>query len=217
MSGQTNREHVPPLQFFPREARKKLNPQLDTLEVHTACNTAYKHDEEYFAYSVGALAGETAAGGALWRDQSRRFKEDRLKDLAMKALGEFVRRPGDPEPPEGMALKRVDRKRASRVVWKIVKGLYTLNRNEVLPDETDKIIEMAEPGRELPPEYKYVLAQKSQGRYMGVFDYKSVVVGGEKLKVEMWALLFWDCVIAFATFHALNCTCPECSSERKPT
>jgi len=214
LSGETNRDHVPPRQFFPEEVRKTLDPQLDTVPVHASCNSAHRADEEYFAYSLGALAGESAAGGALWRDQSRRFKEGELKGLAMKVLGEFERRDADPELPEGKVFKRVDRQRASRVMWKIVRGLYFLDRKEILPDEIDATIEIVEPERKCPTEYDYVLAQQSQGRYRGVFDYKSVVLGN-KLKLEMWAMLFWDRVMVFVTFHALTCACDDCAAAKR--
>ncbi len=214
LSGKMNRDHVPPVQLFPSEARKKLKPQLDTLTVHESCNSAYKLDEEYFAYSLGALAGQSPAGGALWRDQSRRFQAGELQDVAAKVLGEFERRPTDPEPPAGKVFKQVDGHRARRVIWKIVRGLYFLDRNQVLPDETNAPIEILEPERECPADYDLVRDQKSQGKYPEIFDYKAITVLGERTKLEMWAMLFWNCVWAFAIFHALNCACDECAGKR---
>ena len=31
----------------------------------------------------------------------------------------------------------------------------------------------------------------------------------------MWAMLFWDRVMAFVTFHAVTCACDECAAAKQ--
>src|SRR5690242_10793659 len=63
-----NADHVPAQQMFQPDLRKEHGPlQLLTSPVHTACNSAYKADEDYFVHTLMPFARGTVAGDAVYR------------------------------------------------------------------------------------------------------------------------------------------------------
>jgi hypothetical protein len=50
-------EHVPPLQFYPKQLRPSIRKELWTVPSHRGCNVSYKADEEYFYHRFYPLVG----------------------------------------------------------------------------------------------------------------------------------------------------------------
>lgn len=56
LSAPTSVDHVPPKQLFAPSVRKAHDLQLFTIPTHTACNTAYQRDEDYFVHTLMPFA-----------------------------------------------------------------------------------------------------------------------------------------------------------------
>ena len=64
-----------------------------------------------------------------------------------------------------------------------------------------------------PPDlYSPVLSTEPLGDYPLVFDYKRAVFQQDNLELEVWAMLFWDKIIGFMSFHGPECGCAECAT-----
>ena len=209
ISGATAHDHVPPQQFFAPILRKKFNlDQLTTLPVHPACTDAYGKDEEYFTWSLSAIASDSAAGAALLYDNAAKFRAGSRVGLGRKVLREFQRNPSGLHLPPGLIVKQIDAGRVERVAWKLVRGLYNMETGLVLPETTGYLVEIAEPERE--PESDFadlwfaVRTQPSNGAYGGVFAYKYLRASAESdpaAVLHLWAMLLWDKVIVFLAHH----------------
>lgn len=141
-------DHVPPKQFYAPELRVQHNlSRLLTLPAHGACNKSFQSDEEYFAWSLGPIAGGSVAADALIRYQTAKFRAGKAQGLGHAVLEEFESRPSGLYMPPGVVVKRVQGERLVRVAWKIVRGLYRHEHGEVLPDDTPKTMEFIEPER----------------------------------------------------------------------
>ena len=71
----TNVDHPVMQQLFAPELRRKHNiSQLITFDVHEACNTAYKSDEDYFVRSLLPFARGSAAATRFITRRSRTFE-----------------------------------------------------------------------------------------------------------------------------------------------
>ena len=127
-------DHIPPKQFFGKELRKNHNPDLLTLPTHKTCNSSFQHDEDYFVTSLLPLYQDSYSGSSVYDDVKKRFDEGKKVPLVYKMFNEFDESPSGLILPGGKALKRFDGKRISRVVWKIVRGLYYIEKNLILPD-----------------------------------------------------------------------------------
>ena len=125
-------------------------------------------------------------------------------------LKEFESRPSGIYLPRGQVAKRFDPERIWRVVWKMTRGLFYKEHSRYLPDDTPNHYSIISAGEKPPPEFEVVRNTPSRGQYPGVFDYKFVTI--PKLNnFHFWAMLFWDKLIMFMTFHDPDCSCDKCS------
>lgn len=197
--------------FFGSDVRRFGNlDDLKTLPTHRACNEAYREDEEYFAYSVAPLAMRSPTGKAVVDDIGRRFQAGRNQPLAAAVLREFEERPSGLILPEGMIVKRVDPERIDRVIWKITRGLFTLEYQKHLPESREHTANLFEPGVDIPEVYAPVLATESLGKFGAAFAYKHRVYRGQAARLSVWAMLFWGQVICCSAYHHLECHCAIC-------
>jgi hypothetical protein len=203
LAGSVDDDHVPPKLFYPRSIRRAANlDDLLTLPTHRECNSAYRLDEEYFVYSLGPLAGESFAGGTLVRDIGKRYADGKSRPLAQMILGEFDPRPSGLYLPEGAVLKRVDGPRAARVLWKLTRGLYAHRKGAILSADHPYHLDIIEPGASVPDVYRPVIDSPSLGQYPGVFDYKNREYEGKTARLDVWAMLLWDRIIAVTVVPA---------------
>src|SRR5260370_39749494 len=88
-----NADHPVMQQLFAPEIRRKYSPQLITLDVHKACNTAYKNDEDYFVRTLVPFARGSEAGNAIYAKVLLDFRAGKQVLLYKMILREF-----DPTP-----------------------------------------------------------------------------------------------------------------------
>jgi hypothetical protein len=219
-SEEWNRDHVPPQRLFAKSVRKQYSPQLDWLPTHIACNSAYASDEDYF---VTALVGQhgTQWAKAVFEDIRRGVTKGQGIGLIKMILGQF----GKVRTADGAMLFSLDANRANRAIWKIVRGLYTLETDRFLPDLSFlniEIVPRSEADRRLPghPWFELVRNTEGLGRHQAVFDYKWLgryVQDGHvdvfECRGNFMALLFWDALIVLCMFHDPACRCHRCREE----
>jgi hypothetical protein len=208
--GNKSVDHVPPKQFFALEIRKVHKPNLTTLPTHSNCNSSYQKDEEYFVYSLSPLILESYSGSHVYNDMRRRFNEGKNVALVHQMLNEFDANPSGLILPNNKIVKRFDRRRISRVIWKIVRGLYHIENQLILPEETEYRTLLSFPN-DKPPEIFFLLAgSDARGKYPAVFDYMYIKNIHDNITWNIWGLLFWDRIITTILFHDVDCRCPAC-------
>jgi hypothetical protein len=193
-------------QFYAPELRTQHNlSRLLTLPAHGACNRSYANDEEYFTWSLAAIAGGSIAADALVRYQSAKFSAGKSQGLGRTVLREFESNPSGLHLPHGVVVKRVQGERLVRVAWKIVRGLYFHECGGILPGNTPNTMEFIEPKRArqtagVNPVWELVKAQEPRGAYGGVFEYK-YLVPVEPGRLHCWGMLVWDRMMIFVAHH----------------
>jgi hypothetical protein len=202
-------DHVPPLQFYAPEIRKKHNPNLLTIPVHSSCNKGFQHDEDYFVTALAPFANESYAGASVTERIFQKYNQRENIGLVKKVLYEFDPRPSGLALPGGKMVKHFDGRRIQRISWKIVRGLYYHHSGKVLPERTPNSLKFVSPGEAPPPEFDLLAGEPIRGRYPGVFDYKFSAFP-EAQNVNLWAMLLWDQIILIVTFHDLLCLCEQC-------
>jgi len=204
------RDHVPPKFVFPKDLRTRFSPDLAVLPAHSTCNRGHQLDEEYFVYSLVTLAPDSPAGRALLREIDQRFVKGKSQRLLHQVLAELTDRPTGLHLPGDAVVKRLDRVRADRVAWKIVRGLHTLQYGSYLAPPRSRLLEYFEPGRDMPDHYDLVLSTVDRGSYSAVFGWKHVRITDRPVPLSLWALLLWDRWIICATLHDVGCRCDSC-------
>jgi len=204
-----NRDHVPPERFFGKSVKRVNEVDLRWLPTHVACNSDYKHDEEYF---VMALVGQqpSAVARSVWDDISRGVKKGHGVGLLKTIVGQFGRVIGT----DGSLLFALDSKRAGRIVWKLVRGISTLMSGEFMPEGLPRSIEFV-PHSEGPklkdhPWFWAVRDTPSLFHHAKVFDFKWLCVKDEDYRMNLVALLLWDGLVILVAFHDPTCPCAKC-------
>ena len=88
-------------------------------------------------------------------------------------LGQF----GKVRTSDGTMLFALDANRANRAIWKIVRGLYTLETGRFVPDLSYlniEIVPRSEADKTLPRHLWFELVRNTEGlgRHKAIFDYK---------------------------------------------
>jgi len=150
-----------------------------------------------------------------------------LTDAALKGHGvglirEILGRFGKVQGPRGEVIYSFDRARTDRFFWKLIRGLYYLHLDIVLPAETVREIVLVDPKEpkedlDLIGWFPAVRDTESLAVYGRVFDYKWTGWKDGELRGHAVSMLFWDGLIVAALFHDPRCRCATCaSSARKP-
>ncbi len=207
-------DHVPLRQLYAKAIRKKHSPNLLTIDVHSDCNRAFQHDEDYFVNTLAPFAVGSYAGAALLQEVFSKYRAGEKQPLVHKVLREFQPRPRGIVLPPGLVAKRIEGSRVHRVAWKIVRGLYFHECGEVLPGHTPNSLQIAPPDRPVPELFLHALYDApSRGRYPGVFDDKYVKVS-QLNDFNYWGMLLWDRLIVISAFHSPGCACGHCTTPR---
>lgn len=208
LSSDSSMDHVPPLQFFAKEIRKKHNlDKLVTLSVHRECNTQYSLDEEYFVNTIIPLAAGSYSGKILLQQIFAGFKVDNnKKGLGLKVLKEFDKNSSGLILPGDLTIKRFEGNRVSRILWKILRGLFFIEYSKYLPESKPKKMEL---GARPTENFIYLNRSSEKGIYPGVFAYKFIKVP-EVNNFHYWGFLLWDALIAEIWFHDIDCKCDSC-------
>jgi hypothetical protein len=196
-------DHVPPKQLFAPQIRRTHNlDRLATLPAHGRCNQSYSRDEEYFVATLAPIALGSPSANAVVAHHAEKVRAGRSVPLSMRVLQQFTDRPGGLYLPRGLVAMRAQGSRITRVVWKIVRGLYTLEKQQLLPEPTPFTLELMEPENPDPPRHpemwEAVKAQPGKGPYAAVFDYKYLHAVKGEMQVHAWGMLFWDRIMIFA-------------------
>lgn len=201
-------------QIFAPDLRRKYNiSKLLTLEVHEACNAAYKKDEDYFVRTLMPFARGSEAGNAIYAKVLKDYRGGKQIPLTNKVLSEFDPRPAGLVLPGGKVVKRFDGERVKRIAWKMVRGLHLHHTGEVLPEKWPTLgVRLFSPD-ERPTDDVLCFASTTQGRgaYPGVFDYKFDKYP-EANNLHYRLLLLWDRLIFRVQFHDPACECEKCAT-----
>ena len=204
-----SRDHVPPRQFIGAALRKKHNLNLFTLETHKKCNRAFQLDEEYFIHTFVPLSLRTYSGRTLLDEVVSQYRNRRNVPLGQKVLKEFEENPSGLILPGEKVVKRFDPDRVWRVVWKIIRGLFFIEYERILPEDTPRTFKIVDIDTPPPPEFQLLIKKEERGKYPGIFAYKYMTL--KKIKdFHFWAMLFWDSVMVLVYFHDPECSCEKC-------
>src|SRR5215831_3142276 len=131
----TNADHPVMQQLFAPEIRRKYNiSKLLALDVHKSCNTAYKHDEDYFVRTLMPFARGSESGNAIYAKVLNDYRVGKEVLLTRKVLREFDPTPGGLILPGGKVVKRFESERLRRVAWKMVRGYTSITRVKCFPN-----------------------------------------------------------------------------------
>lgn len=205
----SSQDHVPPKQFFPSKIRQTLDLNLLTVPAHKRCNTSYQHDEDYFLTALGPLASSTFSGTRLWLDLARRAERPQGNRLIARVAKGFTQRPGRIYLPPGKIALRFEGPRVWRVAWKIIRGLFMHEEHRFLPDDMHYLPRLWQAGEPIPEEFLLVRDNPERGRYAGIFDYKYHLYT-TPAPFYCWAMLLWDQIAFFFSFHDPECSCGKC-------
>lgn len=213
-----NRDHIPPARFFGSAVKKATDLQLEWLPTHVKCNSDYRRDEELFALNAGFMASATGSDGAdaLLSDVRRGLLKGQGTGLFL-SIGPQFKDLGEPDRTVGFTY---DGTRTLRIVWKIIRGLYALQMDRPLPNDTPHhcypLIAPWKAGDEIAKiDWLLDLRGDSMGVYKSVMDYKWMgFIDPEQpaLRVHGVAILLWDRVIAPVLIHDPTCGCRQCSN-----
>jgi hypothetical protein len=217
-NGPTNRDHVPPRRIFPRQIRINLRADLLTLRTHVACQSAYAADEEYFFNTLLPNALESSVGPMLAED----FKHLIAHDKVAKKLSETVRRQFEDRPsglvlPRGMVVQRVTGSRLQRIVWKIVRGLFAIEYERFLPEDTPRHIDIIGPlDRDVPDYVKPMIGRPRKGHTLSCFGYSilhssEIPDWAEPFPLHVFLIELWERFALAVAFHDPSCGCTKCS------
>jgi hypothetical protein len=208
-----NRDHVPPQRIFASSVLQRFSTQLTWLPTHAECNTAFADDEDYF---VTALAGhhDTPWARAVIDDIRRGVSKGKGIGLIKTILSQFGKVIG----PDGSRMFALDANRANRAVWKIVRGVYTLETDKFLPIDSHlhiDIIPRSEVEQALQNHvwFRYVRNTDPMGKHKAIFDVKWVCRHEGAYRVNLMALLLWDNLTLLSLFHDPSCQCELCTTD----
>lgn len=197
VEGKVSQDHVPPCQFFTKSLRRMRSPNLLTLPTHEACNRSYQADEDYFFVALGGLNEDARIHDWLIQDIGKKIRRDKAVGLRNAVLAEFSQSISGICLPSGLIAKHFDQKRVHRVVWKIVRGLYYHHFSRVIPENARHCVEIRQIQDKPPDLYKAHLAHAPpHGAYPEVFVYQFVRVSERDCLSGLWALFFWESIVA---------------------
>ncbi len=197
IEGKISRDHVPPSQFFTKIFRKTQSPNLLTLPTHENCNKSYQSDEDYFFVALAGLnenaqIHEWLIGDvrkSIWREEAQGLRQAVLSEFSSTFSGIYL--------PDNLVAKKFDLKRANRVVWKIIRGLCYHNFLQVLPANVKHAIRYWQIQDKPPKLYQENLMMRPiNGEYPQVFCYKYRRVINKDSLSALWALFFWQSIVA---------------------
>lgn len=211
MGKDRTRDHIPPKSFFPETWRKEKNlSRLDVVWAHKACNASYQLDEEYSFQSLAPLARRTEVGPALWEKIEKPILTLSEFKLRQQVAQEFSR------DQFGRIHKTWDQQRVNRVIRKIVRGMWFLRFESVLPRGWRYDIAFYDPVNRPPAIVMNAIADEpSWGFYPEVFFFKAF--RHSELPVQAWALFLWDWFVIFVSVHGPDCGCVNCLAKATST
>ena len=188
-----SKDHVPPRQFFTKGFRKLRSPQLLTLPSHSDCNKSYQADEDYFFAALAGLNEEAQIHEWLIDDVRTKISKVEARGLRQTVLSEF----SEIALPNDLVAKHFNPKRANRIVWKIIRGLCFHHYSRILPENVKHKI-MYWQVQDKPPKIyqENFMNRRVYGAYPEVFFYLFRKVSDKDSLSALWALFFWESLVA---------------------
>ena len=190
-------------QIYASRLRRECNlSNLLTLPTHKQCNQSYQQDEDYFVYNLH-LSADSNSGRAISQDIISRTRDGRNVGL----VGGIRSQISQIVSPNGTELNRMDASRMARITWKIVRGLFFIETNRFLPENTPMScknpITFGESALGIQSEYDWeqfdlIRRNPSRGQYPDIFDYKYCQVFMEENPGEhrwFWGIWLWDRIV----------------------
>jgi hypothetical protein len=185
-----SREHVPPLQFYPKSMRSTLREALWQVPSHRKCNASYKKDEEYFYHRFYPLVGfqNEPMGQVMLDDIHRRAKKPQTPVLIRHMLQECKRAtPGGILLPEGLIRVEYDLIRVQRVAVKIAQCLFYKDHQRFVSRKDCQHIELCESPTNLQAFFAHLCQTEMKTVEPAVFCYWHVELDG----LHYYSMLFW--------------------------
>ena len=200
--GPRTHEHIPPQNLWPRSDRKRCV----TVPACQKCNSESARDDEYFRIVVAQSieTGEHPAVKLIQPEIVRSLERQFFQGLKHTILSRAF--PVEFRTEAGLFVGRhlahmVDAKRVSRVVAKIVRGLYYIESTTIMPvshqvtyivpEHLDRI-----PREQRPQAIKYVNAFQGRPFKKGgpgrVFQYSCIAEHQAGGVASLWFLVFFE-------------------------
>jgi hypothetical protein len=129
-----NVDHPVMQQIFAPDLRRKYNvSKLITFDVHEACNTAYRSDEDYFVRTLVPFARGSEAGNAIYKKVLDDFRSGKQVPLAKMVLEEFDPKPSGLVLPSGKVVKKLLRTEATKTILCAPSCLLPVDRRRAMP------------------------------------------------------------------------------------
>jgi hypothetical protein len=218
---ETNRDHVPPRRIFPKRIRTQLKVDMLTLRTHSRCQTMFARDEEYFFYTLLPGGLQSKVGEMLAEDFRHLIAHDKIAaKLSASVRRQFEERPSGLVLPNGLVVQRVQGSRLTRIVWKIIRGLFTFERHQFLPEDKARSIQIIGPfDREVPDYIVPLLNRPRLGHTPECLGYtyadSSEIPAWTGTTLHMWLMVLWERYLLYAAFHDPSCECSRCATDTK--
>ena len=179
-----DRDHVPPKRIFALAVLQQHSPNLEWLYTHKASNRAYREDEEYFIVSFAGHV-KTATASAVMNDIRRGAAKGHLVGLINDVLSRFARI----MRARGERVYTWDSARVERALWKIFRGIYSLESSTFLPEAWIHPMWLVPPNSD-PSKleglewFRAVRETQPLARYGAVFDYSFPRVGSSRAQTR---------------------------------
>lgn len=193
--------------------RSRLNPQLNWLPTHTACNSSFRSDEEYaitalfpMALTHDHRAIPTPAAASVLDD----IVEGGLRGHGNKLTRSMIKHWGTVVGPRNEVRVTLDFARIDRVMSKIARGLYCIEMGAILPLSVplrmDLYTSMMAEQAQARPEIRAVINTASMGRYPDVFDYRwGCFLNAEGFRGNLIVMLWWGSLLVTVGFMDPTC------------
>ena len=188
-------DHVPPLQFYPKQIRGEIEGRLLKLPTHKRCNMSFKNDEEYFVHTYSYHVDQNSDKACQLIEEikrrSRKKQSQRLLHMIQKEFADVTI--GGIHLPDGIIVHNVNAARVDRIIRKIVQGLYYLEENKYLPHETAMWVQLYEKPNDMPDVFSKVFCETGscKGVYPKAFSYRHLNIQN----YSYWSMLFWDSLL----------------------
>ena len=198
------KDHLFQESLFPKPMPSNLPQRLPACR---RCNEGLSKDEEMFrVFVTSGIAYERQAGFRIWTERIRPdLQGDRpgLKPL-LKSLAKVVPVISESGDFLGQAgILEIERQPIQRILYKIAKGLYFLDTNQVLPDGVEILADYFDKSERLvsPPLDEAIKGAKKTAYGNGVVTYWRNTVKDDPTASLTWLLFYEDKAFLICTFR----------------
>lgn len=198
------KDHLFPEGLFPKPIPSNLPARLPACR---QCNNRLSKDEELFRVFVASgMAYQRQAGFRIWTEKIRPDLQGKRRGLKrlLKSLAKVVPVISKSGGFLGQAsILEIQRQPIQRVLYKIAKGLYFLDTNQVLPDDVEILADYFDKPEGLvsPPFDEVIKGAKKFTYGNGVVTYWRNTVKDDPTASLTWLLFYEDKAFLICTFR----------------